>query len=102
RGRARSERGERARARDVFLAVVTERRAQHRGAGLKRRLVRAGSDLEARHSAVAYESPMETTDRATTNVAGSVTGNMLAGGHEQVSWFADPGVGLRAVVGIHS
>ena len=45
---------------------------------------------------------METTDRATTNVAGSVTGNMLAGGHEQVSWFADPGVGLRAVVGIHS
>jgi glutamate dehydrogenase/leucine dehydrogenase len=45
---------------------------------------------------------METADRVTTTVASSVTDSMMAGGHEQVSWFADPAVGLRAVVGIHS
>ena len=35
---------------------------------------------------------METADRD----------SMMAAGHEQVSWFADPAVGLHAVVGIHS
>jgi glutamate dehydrogenase/leucine dehydrogenase len=45
---------------------------------------------------------MDTADRVTTRATSGVTDSMLTNGHEQVTWFADPAVGLRAVVGIHS